>query len=322
MKNEYSPDHRAGYVNIIGRPNAGKSTLINGLMKEKLAIVSPKAQTTRHRILGILNEQDYQLILSDTPGMIDPAYKLQERMMTKVKEAFEDADVSDDGSSGSAGGSTGSNSALEEENSKLETLMPSAKSRASLSGVVVDQNDMPVSGAEVTIGDQSMSTDNQGAFLFVDVDLLTDYTLIKVTKDGFMDGFKTIRVSPSVLNNISLKLVSQPTAKTLDTSNGGQIQTDEVTLSFPASSLMDEDKEAYTGQANLYIHYYDPSEEETYETMPGDLAGINEANDFVALETYGMLSVDLRDENGNPLQIMDGKTVEGLIPIDKHITEE
>src|SRR5262245_47467074 len=84
---------KAGFVNIFGRPNAGKSTLLNALMGEKLAIVSPKVQTTRHRIKGILTEKDYQVILSDTPGIIEPKYKLHEKMMQAVKNALEDADI-------------------------------------------------------------------------------------------------------------------------------------------------------------------------------------------------------------------------------------
>lgn len=84
--------HKAGYVNIIGEPNVGKSTLLNALLGEHLVIVNPKAQTTRHRILGILNGDDYQLILSDTPGILDPKYKMQERMMHAVDEAIIDAD--------------------------------------------------------------------------------------------------------------------------------------------------------------------------------------------------------------------------------------
>src|SRR5688500_4865584 len=84
---------KAGFVNIFGRPNAGKSTLLNALMGEKLAIVSPKVQTTRHRIKGILTEQDYQVIFSDTPGIIEPKYKLHEKMMQAVKSSLEDADL-------------------------------------------------------------------------------------------------------------------------------------------------------------------------------------------------------------------------------------
>ena len=84
---------KTGFVNIFGRPNAGKSTLLNALMGEKLAIVSKKVQTTRHRIKGILTEKDYQIIFSDTPGIIEPKYKLHEKMMKAVKNALEDADV-------------------------------------------------------------------------------------------------------------------------------------------------------------------------------------------------------------------------------------
>lgn len=85
---------KAGFVNIFGKPNAGKSTLLNALMGEKLAIVSPKVQTTRHRIKGILTNPGYQIIFSDTPGIIEPKYKLHERMMQAVKRALEDADLS------------------------------------------------------------------------------------------------------------------------------------------------------------------------------------------------------------------------------------
>ena len=85
--------HKSGYVNIIGRPNAGKSTLLNALLGEKLVIVNPKAQTTRHRILGILNGPDHQLVLSDTPGILEPKYKLHESMMHAVDEALRDADI-------------------------------------------------------------------------------------------------------------------------------------------------------------------------------------------------------------------------------------
>jgi GTP-binding protein Era len=85
--------HRAGFVNIIGNPNAGKSTLMNALMGEKLSIVTPKAQTTRHRIMGILNGDDYQIVYSDTPGVLDPKYKLQEGMMKSVSTALSDADL-------------------------------------------------------------------------------------------------------------------------------------------------------------------------------------------------------------------------------------
>lgn len=85
--------HKAGFVNIFGKANAGKSTLMNALIGEKLAIVSPKVQTTRHRITGIVTTADYQIVFSDTPGIIDPRYRLHEKMMGAVKSALEDADV-------------------------------------------------------------------------------------------------------------------------------------------------------------------------------------------------------------------------------------
>ncbi|MFD2552537.1 GTPase Era [Bizionia sediminis] len=85
--------HKAGFVNIIGNPNVGKSTLMNAFVGEKLSIITSKAQTTRHRILGIVNGDNFQMVLSDTPGIIKPAYELQASMMDFVKSAFDDADV-------------------------------------------------------------------------------------------------------------------------------------------------------------------------------------------------------------------------------------
>lgn len=85
--------HKAGFVNIIGCPNVGKSTLLNALVGERLAIITSKAQTTRHRIMGIVSGENYQIVFSDTPGIIKPAYRLQEKMMSFVAEAFSDADV-------------------------------------------------------------------------------------------------------------------------------------------------------------------------------------------------------------------------------------
>ena len=85
--------HKSGFVNIIGNPNVGKSTLMNSLVGEKLSIITSKAQTTRHRILGLVNGKDFQLVLSDTPGVIKPSYDLQSSMMDFVKNAVDDADI-------------------------------------------------------------------------------------------------------------------------------------------------------------------------------------------------------------------------------------
>ena len=88
-----SVTHQAGFVNIFGAPNAGKSTILNALLGEQLVITSPKVQTTRHRILGIFTEPNYQIVFSDTPGIIEPKYELHKKMMLQVKSALEDADV-------------------------------------------------------------------------------------------------------------------------------------------------------------------------------------------------------------------------------------
>lgn len=85
--------HKSGFVNIVGSPNVGKSTLMNQLVGEKLSIVTSKAQTTRHRILGIVNDEDYQIVFSDTPGVVNAAYKLHEAMMEYVNASLKDADV-------------------------------------------------------------------------------------------------------------------------------------------------------------------------------------------------------------------------------------
>lgn len=86
-------NHRSGFVNILGKPNVGKSTIMNALVGEKLSIITSKAQTTRHRIMGIVNGDDFQIVYSDTPGILTPKYKLQESMMNFVNTALTDADI-------------------------------------------------------------------------------------------------------------------------------------------------------------------------------------------------------------------------------------
>lgn len=85
--------HKAGFVNIVGSPNVGKSTLMNQMIGEKLSIVTSKAQTTRHRIHGIVNDDNYQIVFSDTPGVVNASYKLHEQMMSYVESSFKDADI-------------------------------------------------------------------------------------------------------------------------------------------------------------------------------------------------------------------------------------
>src|SRR5665647_2283315 len=85
--------HKSGFVNILGNPNVGKSTLMNLLVGERLSVITPKAQTTRHRIMGVLSGDDYQIVYSDTPGILNPKYKLQAAMMKSVESALDDADL-------------------------------------------------------------------------------------------------------------------------------------------------------------------------------------------------------------------------------------
>ena len=85
--------HQSGFVSIIGNPNVGKSTLMNSLVGEDISIITAKAQTTRHRILGIINGDNFQMVLSDTPGVIKPSYKMQDSMMKSVKDSLLDADI-------------------------------------------------------------------------------------------------------------------------------------------------------------------------------------------------------------------------------------
>ncbi|NOS92693.1 MAG: GTP-binding protein, partial [Cyclobacteriaceae bacterium] len=88
-----STPHKSGFVSIVGKPNVGKSSLMNRLVGENLSIITAKAQTTRHRIMGILNGEDFQIVYSDTPGMLEPKYELHEAMMSYVKVSLDDADL-------------------------------------------------------------------------------------------------------------------------------------------------------------------------------------------------------------------------------------
>ncbi|MDE6573764.1 MAG: GTPase Era, partial [Muribaculaceae bacterium] len=92
-ENTSSPEHKSGFVNIVGNPNVGKSTLMNDLVGERVSIITSKAQTTRHRIMGIVNTPEYQIVFSDTPGVLKPKYKMQEGMLAFSEGALTDADV-------------------------------------------------------------------------------------------------------------------------------------------------------------------------------------------------------------------------------------
>ena len=93
METENNPKHKAGFVNIVGNPNVGKSTLMNALVGERISIITSKAQTTRHRIMGIVNTDDMQIVFSDTPGVLKPVSKLHESMLAFSQSALQDADI-------------------------------------------------------------------------------------------------------------------------------------------------------------------------------------------------------------------------------------
>src|ERR1700750_1897999 len=88
-----NPSHRSGFVSIVGKPNVGKSSLMNRLVGENLSIITAKAQTTRHRIMGMLNGENYQIVYSDTPGILEPKYSLHDAMMSYVRVSLDDADL-------------------------------------------------------------------------------------------------------------------------------------------------------------------------------------------------------------------------------------
>jgi len=190
---------------------------------------------------------------------------------------------------------------------------------SSVYGIVTDEDGSAVSDALVSFNTLSTMTDEHGFFTFNNEDLYQDGTFITVAKEGYMHGSRMFYPRVNDHSNISIQLIEKNIVGTISSSSGGKVEFNGASIDIPADGIMMEDGSAYTGNVNVIAKWLDPTDVNTVKEMPGDLVGINSESEQQALATYGMLGVELEDQNGNALQIKDGSTAAIQVPVTQEL---
>lgn len=204
----------------------------------------------------------------------------------------------------------------EEELAKLDKVVPKNTVVFNLEGIITDEEGLPLSGVIVKAGSNVETTDSEGKFKFFDITLNANYAVVKVSKTGFFDGFRTFAPTAGGFNKIEIALLSKGIAKSLDSETGGSLEFEDgkVKLDFPANILTDQDGNLFTGNAQIRARYIDPQADNFGEIMPGTLTGLDEDEQITAMISYGMISVEMTDASGNKLEISGNKEVEVEMP--------
>lgn len=207
------------------------------------------------------------------------------------------------------------NDVVDKENIRLNTVVPSTKVNATLSGTISDESGVPLSDVKVWYGSTSVVTDVSGNFSFGSLAVNAKYAVVRAEKAGYLDGFRTIIPIPATLNTISIKLMSLGTPKTFEATTGGKVTVDtKIDVTFSANSIITEDGKAYSGTVSVYGRYLDPASPVFQDIMPGSLTGLTNANTFTDLISYGMINVELKDAAGNKLEIAKNQTAAISMP--------
>lgn len=190
-----------------------------------------------------------------------------------------------------------------------------AKITSSVGGVVIDENENPVSGAQVSLGTTVAITDLNGAFLFRDVEVGDRRDYLVVNKNGFFHGSRAFDAEEGTVTQVKVKLLSNSTTGSFSSASGGSVSSNGVTLNFPADAVEIDGGGAYSGTVNVALKFLDPTNDDIDEVMPGDLLALNQNGDERILETFGMAAVELRSPSGQKLNVASGKTVELKVPL-------
>ena len=211
-----------------------------------------------------------------------------------------------------------------EQNKRLEKVVPTTTNTAFLHGIVLDESGNPLSGVEVITGDKTQITDDEGVFVFGEITLKKDYTVVSAKKTGFMKGFRTLSPTSGAINKVEIRLQARGVARNIEAANGGEVifESGKVKLDFPAGSIADAEGKPYTGAVKVYAKYIDPESEGFSSIMPGNLVGLTDDNELTGMISYGMVNVELTDNSGNALQIAGGKKVKVTMPAIKNAPTE
>lgn len=181
--------------------------------------------------------------------------------------------------------------------------------QASLIGFVVDEDANPVSLATITLGDNTTMTDEYGHFFFNDIEMNQRGTLVKIEKEGYFDGSRRFFPSTQTKNRVKVELLEKSFDQSFDANSGATITIENgSTVTFKANSIRTEAGEAYSGEVQVAAKWMDPTQTKTFDQMPGNLQGVNELNQEVALQTYGMVAVELQSPSGEALNIQEDQT--------------
>lgn len=203
------------------------------------------------------------------------------------------------------------NEIIAEQNKRLEKVVKSATTTLFLHGNVLDEKGNPLSGVQVKVSNKTLTTNSEGYFVTEDAILKSEFAVVKAEKTGYMKGIRTFTPTAGAMNRIELVLQTKGAAQSLDANKGGELTFDggKVKLNFPAGSIADADGKVYSGSVKVSVRYIDPELNDFASTMPGNLVGLTDGNNFVGMISYGMANVVLTDNSGNPLQVLVGKTV-------------
>lgn len=186
-----------------------------------------------------------------------------------------------------------------------------------VAGKIIDLNGNALSGVQITIGNSILTTDNNGSFIVPKATLSEKNGFIKATKAGYFAGSRTITPKEKAVNNVTIMLIEKKETGSFANSSGGKIYlpNNGGSVEFPNNAVVTKNGSAFTGNVSVAAFYLDPSNKDLHLFMPGDLRGTATDNTEKYLQTFGMMAVELSDENGNPLQLATGKTAKLTVPI-------
>ncbi len=201
------------------------------------------------------------------------------------------------------------------ENEALSAVVTTEQITTSIKGIIRDENGEPLEGVRVKVGNKTAITYLNGEFMFLDINVNKDFALVKASREGYFDGFRTFTPTVGRLNTIRIQLIKQETPQEFQSTTGGTLTFDNnIVLDFPENSVVTELGELYQGKVYIYSHYFSPMAENLGTKMPGALIGLSTAGTFDALVSYGMLNVELQTSSGEALEIANGKNVEIRMP--------
>lgn len=191
---------------------------------------------------------------------------------------------------------------------EIETGDPMVKVEGRVAGFITDGQGEPVENAVVTLGNITSTTNEFGAFTIIDQELYADGTYLTVEKSGFFPGSRRFNAIEDATNNVRIRLIEKIEVGNYSTDMGGEVEASTAKITLPAGSYSMDDGSSYSGNVKVYAKYLDPTKSETFEEMPGDLVGTDSEGELNALATFGMVAVELENDNGQKVNLPEGET--------------